>query len=92
MENAAIFEAESNAAALAIEDAPPRSTVLEDYLRGRATRVQPHVVEHAAPTDLAVIPTPWRIRCREVLFRVGAIIVFAAAVAGIIHFWPPFGY
>ena len=94
MENAATLETEADSTVLVEElgytDAPLRPTVLEEYFRGRAARSTPHIVEHVARPERSVIQTPFRIRCREVSARFGAILVFALAVAGIVWFWPPF--
>jgi hypothetical protein len=92
MEDVALLETEASPASLVNElgyaDAPRRGTVLEQYLRSRAGRTKPHVVEHELPPDAAVIPTPARIKCRELCVRFGAIAVFALAVAGIVWLWP----
>lgn len=93
MENAALLEAEASAAAFSPEvefdSSRKGSTVLEQYLRSRENRTRPHVVEPGAD-QLETVRSPLRIRVREVAVRYGPIIVFAAAVAGILRFWPPF--
>ena len=96
MENAVVLEAEANAGALAqelvFENAPRRGTVLEEYLRSRATRTRPHIVEAglASAPGLELIPSPMGIRVRELCVRFGSIVVFASAIAGIIWLWLPF--
>ena len=50
----------------------------------------PAFLEETPSQELAVIPTPVRVRGRSILARFGPPLVFALAVAGIIWFWPPF--
>ena len=95
MGNAAILEVEGNPGTATVEDlsftdAPQRVPVLDEYFKARAARTMPHIVEHEARPEVSVIQTPFRIRCRELCARFGAILIFALAVTGIVWFWPPF--
>ena len=53
------------------------------------TVLEPAVVFPETP-ELAIIPTPIRVRGRTILARFGPVLVFALAVAGIVWFWPPY--
>lgn len=93
MGNAAILEVEGNPGTATVEDlsytdAPQTAPVLNEYFKARAARIRPHVVKHEAQPDVSLIPTPRRIRVRELCARFGAILIFALTVAGILWLWP----